>query len=957
MLAFADRSIKATAELHGLAEQTGIAASAIASFKTASDTSGLSLDSIAKLVEKLNVTLSRPIDETKGPGAALKAIGLSADDLRTKTPDVQIELIAQKLAGFAEGAGRGAVAVTLLGKSGAAALPFLNDLAESGRSQIKLSDEQIDAAEKYSKAQARSRSELSQLAQVAALQALPAMTSFTDVLKESAAALFGVDSGSKILGSNTAVASFAENAVVALGHVVDAGDGVIRTFGAVGRFVGAYAAVSGALLKGEVQQAKQIGAEFRADTDQLLSAPLFSDRLAARLAASKIPLPAAAAKPELNFRIVADGPKANGAAAREAEQVRKAARDAALKSLDASLTAERDAYAFHGKFLSGVFAASQVSLEEYFAERKAATVLDEREESESFARRIAELKRYRDATRDPSERVKAQTAVEDTEAKAAQASIERQRRATLAVQEETAARKVLSDRVTDFRAQLLQAEGDDAGAAALRARQAIDAARLFAKSTQGSASPVTDDDLARQERAIKVRDALALVQSRVSTATADATRSEEIFLLLATRGGADLATQDQGLLKIRSKLVDQLGEAARKTQDLAEAAIAAAKVSGGVVDPKVLTEAANAARDYIVALNNVDPAYKRLQDAGNALGTSIADTLGGAIAKFTSLKDAARSVGHQIFESLTKQFVTAPLEKQIQGILGKIIDGDNPVSAALRSAAGAQDTGVRAAQTAAITASTNALVAFSNAANSAALSFGPSAAKFTGSSTDPSAANYENSSDQSSSAAEAAKSLGAFGKTTSTTADLFTGAVSTLVSSTGRAGAAIAGLPGVISNVSSYVYSLLSSASSSSSASGAASLIGKFFGGGGGSSVGSSASYAANDFIAAANGHAFSTSGVQAFAKGDIFNTPTAFRFAKGSGFANGVMGEAGPEAVMPLRRGADGKLGVASAGGSTNVTHLNVTVQAAPNMSRDTALQQGATIGAGIQRALARNG
>ena len=34
-----------------------------------------------------------------------------------------------------------------------------------------------------------------------------------------------------------------------------------------------------------------------------------------------------------------------------------------------------------------------------------------------------------------------------------------------------------------------------------------------------------------------------------------------------------------------------------------------------------------------------------------------------------------------------------------------------------------------------------------------------------------------------------------------------------------------------------------------------------------------------------------------------------------------GLMGEAGPEAIMPLARGADGKLGVRGGGGSTNVT------------------------------------
>lgn len=65
-----------------------------------------------------------------------------------------------------------------------------------------------------------------------------------------------------------------------------------------------------------------------------------------------------------------------------------------------------------------------------------------------------------------------------------------------------------------------------------------------------------------------------------------------------------------------------------------------------------------------------------------------------------------------------------------------------------------------------------------------------------------------------------------------------------------------------------------------------------------------------------ANGGAFEE-GIQRFAKGGAFtnsivNTPTLFKFAKGAG----MMGEAGPEAIMPLKRGPDGSLGVEMHGG-----------------------------------------
>lgn len=65
-----------------------------------------------------------------------------------------------------------------------------------------------------------------------------------------------------------------------------------------------------------------------------------------------------------------------------------------------------------------------------------------------------------------------------------------------------------------------------------------------------------------------------------------------------------------------------------------------------------------------------------------------------------------------------------------------------------------------------------------------------------------------------------------------------------------------------------------------------------------------------------ADGGVFGDAGYSAFAKGGAFTnaivqSPTYFKFAKGSSFGLGLMGEAGPEAVMPLLRSADGSLGV----------------------------------------------
>jgi lambda family phage tail tape measure protein len=63
------------------------------------------------------------------------------------------------------------------------------------------------------------------------------------------------------------------------------------------------------------------------------------------------------------------------------------------------------------------------------------------------------------------------------------------------------------------------------------------------------------------------------------------------------------------------------------------------------------------------------------------------------------------------------------------------------------------------------------------------------------------------------------------------------------------------------------------------------------------------------------NGGAFSAGNVIPFSRGGVVGSPTYFGM---SGGRTGLMGEAGPEAIMPLKRGPDGKLGVEGSGGVT---------------------------------------
>jgi phage-related minor tail protein len=85
--------------------------------------------------------------------------------------------------------------------------------------------------------------------------------------------------------------------------------------------------------------------------------------------------------------------------------------------------------------------------------------------------------------------------------------------------------------------------------------------------------------------------------------------------------------------------------------------------------------------------------------------------------------------------------------------------------------------------------------------------------------------------------------------------------------------------------------------------------------------------------------------GVTPFAKGGVVASPHYFPTGRGLG----LMGEAGPEAIMPLQRGPDGRLGVASGG---SAIHLNFNVNASDARS---FAQSEAEISAMLLRAVKR--
>lgn len=284
-------------EFQDLAEKTGDTAENIASLAVAAGTAGTQMETIVSASQKLTKGLTGVDDESKAAGAALTALGIDIENFKNLKPADQFEEVGRALNGFADGTEKTAVAMALFGKSGAELLPFLKEIGAEGGRQVILTEQQIRQADEYKDRQAKLRAEISLHAQAIASEMLPAYVDLTAAFKDTIIQLAGLESGAKGLANDTSIADFAESAVKSLAFVVDAVDGVIRVFRAMGIAIGSGLAVQTELIKHNFTAARNIAAEARTEIDKIFSAPTLGQNLEARIRDRKAAAEAAASLP------------------------------------------------------------------------------------------------------------------------------------------------------------------------------------------------------------------------------------------------------------------------------------------------------------------------------------------------------------------------------------------------------------------------------------------------------------------------------------------------------------------------------------------------------------------------------------------------------------------------------------------------------------------------------------
>lgn len=146
-----DTAIEGFAGLKDAAEKTGASVENLSALKGVAKIGGHDFAEVEGGITRLNKALHGTDDESKGAGKAISALGLDLQTLRDMDPAEAMLELAKAQESFADGGGKSAAMMAILGKNGAALIPYLKDLAEQGALVGKVTTEQAAAADEYEK--------------------------------------------------------------------------------------------------------------------------------------------------------------------------------------------------------------------------------------------------------------------------------------------------------------------------------------------------------------------------------------------------------------------------------------------------------------------------------------------------------------------------------------------------------------------------------------------------------------------------------------------------------------------------------------------------------------------------------------------------------------------------------------------------------------------------------------
>ncbi|MDZ4253208.1 MAG: hypothetical protein U1A72_11640, partial [Sulfuritalea sp.] len=142
--------------------------------------SGVDMGTVEMALVRLSKGMHGTKEESEKATRALEALGLKAADLKNMDTAKQLQIVAGAMNKFGDSSGKTALAMDLLGKSGAKVLPFLKDMANDGELAATVTAEQAAKAEELEKAVRRLGNEFSNFKQAVMIDAVPALLEWVE---------------------------------------------------------------------------------------------------------------------------------------------------------------------------------------------------------------------------------------------------------------------------------------------------------------------------------------------------------------------------------------------------------------------------------------------------------------------------------------------------------------------------------------------------------------------------------------------------------------------------------------------------------------------------------------------------------------------------------------------------------------------------------------------------------
>lgn len=232
-------AIEGVARLKDLAAQTGATVGALSALGSIGKFSDTSLSTISTGLNKLSKNLSTATEESKGTGAALRSMGIDVEAFKRLKPEDQMLALAKAQEQFADGGGKSAAMMAILGKEGATLIPYLKDLAAVGELNGKVTKEQADMADEYSDNLIKIKANGEGWKKQIAMGILPVMTDLSNLWLKMTDGAGGLKAKIKEVSSDGSLEEWARAVVVALSYVADVVHLQINIFPMLGKAIGA----------------------------------------------------------------------------------------------------------------------------------------------------------------------------------------------------------------------------------------------------------------------------------------------------------------------------------------------------------------------------------------------------------------------------------------------------------------------------------------------------------------------------------------------------------------------------------------------------------------------------------------------------------------------------------------------------------------------------------------------